>query len=322
MRVFIDNDFSGDPDDLFQLVHHLLSPSVDIRGIIGSHLRPDDPLDSSGRSAANAAEIARKVLRLMGMENQVPVHEGAPRALDDDRRPIPSAASAALIEEALREDADLPLFLVCGAGLTDLASALLLEPRIAERLTVIWIGGNEYPGLALPLRTSAFPGAALRGSEYNLNIDIAAARSVFNGSSVPLWQVPRNAYRQCLASYAELEARVAPCGRLGRFLFESLRGIAADARGRGANLGETYVLGDSPLVLLTALQCSFQADASSSSYVLRDRPELLADGNYGDSRGSGRIRVYTELDTRLMFEDFYMKLRRFARVGLINRLLL
>lgn len=29
-RVIIDNDFSGDPDDLYQLVHHLLSPSVEI----------------------------------------------------------------------------------------------------------------------------------------------------------------------------------------------------------------------------------------------------------------------------------------------------
>jgi len=26
MRIIIDNDFGGDPDGLFQLVHHLLSP--------------------------------------------------------------------------------------------------------------------------------------------------------------------------------------------------------------------------------------------------------------------------------------------------------
>ena len=38
MRVIIDNDLGGDPDGLFQLAHHLLSPSVEIRGIIASHL--------------------------------------------------------------------------------------------------------------------------------------------------------------------------------------------------------------------------------------------------------------------------------------------
>lgn len=31
MRVVIDNDYSGDPDGLLQLLHHALSPSVDIR---------------------------------------------------------------------------------------------------------------------------------------------------------------------------------------------------------------------------------------------------------------------------------------------------
>ena len=36
--VIIDNDFCGDPDGLFQLVHHVLSSSCDIKGIIGAHL--------------------------------------------------------------------------------------------------------------------------------------------------------------------------------------------------------------------------------------------------------------------------------------------
>ena len=41
-RVIIDNDFSGDPDDLYQLVHHLLPPSVEIPLVVASHLRPGD----------------------------------------------------------------------------------------------------------------------------------------------------------------------------------------------------------------------------------------------------------------------------------------
>ena len=54
MRVIIDNDFGGDPDGLFQLVHHLLSPSVEIRAIIGSHLKAGDGFDRSNETAANA----------------------------------------------------------------------------------------------------------------------------------------------------------------------------------------------------------------------------------------------------------------------------
>ncbi|HEY9196784.1 MAG TPA: hypothetical protein VIM77_10980, partial [Mucilaginibacter sp.] len=51
MRVIFDNDFSGDPDGLFALTHMLLSPSVEIRGIIGSHLRVGDGFDNSKTQA-------------------------------------------------------------------------------------------------------------------------------------------------------------------------------------------------------------------------------------------------------------------------------
>ena len=51
MRVIVDNDFGGDPDGLFQLAHLLLSPSVDVRAIIGSHLNAADGFDNSKTQA-------------------------------------------------------------------------------------------------------------------------------------------------------------------------------------------------------------------------------------------------------------------------------
>lgn len=75
-RVIVDNVFSGDPDDLFQLAHMLLSPSVRVCGIIGSHLARGDFLDSSETSAAKclppmpgdgrAAQALRAALRGAG----------------------------------------------------------------------------------------------------------------------------------------------------------------------------------------------------------------------------------------------------------------
>src|SRR3954453_1061259 len=52
-RVVSDNDYSGGPDGLFQLAHLLLSPSVDVRAVIGSHLAPGDPFDPSDQTATN-----------------------------------------------------------------------------------------------------------------------------------------------------------------------------------------------------------------------------------------------------------------------------
>ncbi len=303
LRVIIDNDFSGDPDGLLQLAHHLLSPSVEIRALIGSHLRPGDPFDPSGATADNACRRIHDVLDALGMPAPAPVLAGSNTALVDDRTPIRSAAAEAIVAEAMRDD-PRPLFLCCGAGLTEVASAWLVEPRIAERLTLVWIGGPEDPAISYPP-----PGAA--PVEYNLDIDVTAARVVLNDSAIGLWQVPRPAYRQVLVSNAEVDAHVRPRGAIGRLLAESLDTVHEKAAAHGLSLGETYIWGDSPLVLLTALQSSFEADPSSSTYAIRPRPTVAVDGTASFERTDTAVRVYTGIDNRLLVGDFLAKLARF-----------
>lgn len=304
-RAIIDNDFSGDPDDLYQLVHHLLSPSVEIRAVVASHLGVGDPFDPSGRSAENAETIVRDVFARMGLTSTEVIHRGANEGLIDRTTPRPSPAVDAIIAEAMRDD-PRPLFYVAGGGLTDLASAVLVEPRIAERMTVVWIGGEEHPGLAVP-PPNAMP------IEYNLLIDLTAGQVVFGDSDLAIWQIPRDVYRQCLVSDAELRERVAAAGALGRYLYDELAEIFRTADTYLGGASETYALGDSPLVLLTALQSLFEPDPTSSRYVARPTPALADDGSYLPREDARAMRVYTHVDTRLMFEDLYAKLAEFAR---------
>lgn len=303
-RVIIDNDFSGDPDDLYQLVHHLLSPSVEISLIVASHLRADDPLDPSGRSAQNAATVVEDVFARMGLASTDVIRRGSDIPLDDRHTPQPAPAVDAIIAEALRED-PRPLFYVAGGGLTDLASAVLVEPRIADRLTLIWIGGAEHEGLAVP-PPNAMP------IEYNLLIDVVAGQVVFEDSALPVWQVPRDVYRQCLVSDAELRLRVAATGPLGRFLYDEVAHLVDVVAEHLGGASETYALGDSPLVLLTALQSLFEPDPTSSRYVTQPTPAITADGRYEARPDARSMRVYTWVDTRLMFEDFFLKLAEFS----------
>lgn len=305
MRVISDNDYAGDPDGLFQLAHHALSPSVDLVSVIGSHLAAGDPFDPSGRSAANGAQAARTVLGLAGRDD-VRVIAGTELALVDALTPQPSPGAEAIVAEAMREH-DLPLFVVCGAGLTELASAYLIEPRIAQRLTAVWIGGPEHAGLAVPPPRAGGPEV----SEYNQRIDLVAAQVVFD-SGIPLWQVPRDAYRQTLMSFDELDLHVRPSGALGAHLVDALETVRRLAGGAGLDIGETYILGDSPLVLLTALQSAFEADPSSSRYVTMPAPRIADDGSYVPRADGHPIRVYTHLDLRLMFGDLVAKLARHA----------
>ncbi|WP_155297237.1 nucleoside hydrolase [Spirosoma aerolatum] len=305
MRVIVDNDFSGDPDGLFQLAHLLMSPSVEIRAIIGSHLHVNDGFDRSKTQADNAAKKAKEVLQAMNVTKAIPVFAGSNTAMVNDSTPVKNEAVSFIIQEALRTDTKTPLYVVCGAGLTEIASAALTDSRIADKLTLIWIGGPEYSDLALPP-----PGYS--EVEYNLNIDQAAARVVFNRSALRLWQIPRNVYRQCLLSYAQLLTKVKPQGKIGAYLSETLE-VLMDRIQKFINIGETYILGDSPLVLLTALQSSFEPDPSSSQYVVRQAPRINQAGTYVHNHAGRPIRVYTQLDTNLMFADF------FAKLELLNR---
>ena len=190
----------------------------------------------------------------------------------------------------MRED-DRPLFVTFMGPLTDIASAYLLEPAIAGRLTVIWIGGGRYPA---------------GGPEFNLGNDIHAANVVFS-SPIPLWQVPKNVYEMMPVSFAELECRVLPQGVLGKYLFEQLLACQMEETSRKSpfRTGETWVLGDSPAPGLLLYEHRFCFDWIGAPLITRDM-------TYVHTKQYRPIRVYNSVDPRLILEDFYCKLSLFA----------
>src|SRR5262245_37346690 len=123
-RVITDNDYGGDPDGLFELAHLMLSHSVDVSAVIGSRARPDDGWDASLDRSVGAA---RAIVELTGRAADVEVFAGSDRSLIDHSTAAVSPAVDVIIAEALRDDTDLPLYVTCGAALTQIASAWLTE---------------------------------------------------------------------------------------------------------------------------------------------------------------------------------------------------
>lgn len=306
LRVISDNDYAGDPDGLVQLAHLLLSPSVDVRCVIGSAQDANGPRSCEALvtdAVAKATEV-----RELCHRHDVPIVRGCDGRLVDVHTPIPSPAVDAIIAEALRDDVDTPLYITVGGGLTALASALLIEPQVAERVTLVWIGGSEHAGIATPP-----PGTS--SLEYNTEIDLCAAQVVFNHSRIPIWQVPRDAYRLVTVSRAELLHRLRPHGPLGEYLWNANEEFRSLLERYGLHMGETWVFGDSPLVLLTALQTNFHPAPASSHWVEVPRVSIRDDGSYGapDAASSGTpLRVFDRLDTRLLLDDLYAKLELHA----------
>jgi len=306
-RVISDNDYSGDPDGLAQLAHHLLSPSVDVRAIIGTRMgiMRDDTGHDFTPMIDTAVQYAKETAALSGRED-VPVLRGALHRLPDANTPVDSEGARFIVAEAMRNDTDLPLFVCCGAGLTEIASAYLMEPRIAERLTLVWIGGYEHDETA-----PRGPGAG--DLEYNLSIDLIAGQVIFNQSGMKIWQVPRNVYRQCMSTRSELIVRLGGNGELGDYLLQKIGLISERFSGFGIPLGESYVLGDSPLVLLTALPTMMESEISSSDWTDIPCPRILDSGRYEANPEGQTIRAFSRIDNRTMLEDFFAKVALRAR---------
>ena len=251
IRVITDTDAKNEADDPFAVVHTLLSPRFENVGLIAAHFGTDRAADSMEQSFGEL----QKILSLMDIPEENLLFRGADRPLPSPGEPVDSEGARLIIREAMRED-DRPLFVTFMGPLTDIASAYLLEPAIAGRLTVIWIGGGRYPA---------------GGPEFNLENDIHAANVVFS-SPIPLWQVPKNVYEMMPVSFAELECRVLPQGVLGKYLFEQLLACQMEETSRKSpfRTGETWVLGDSPAPGLLLYEHRFCFDWIGAPLITRD----------------------------------------------------
>ena len=285
VRVITDTDAKNEADDQFCIVQTLLSPKLDKVGFIAAHYvtRHADGMERSYRELETLFDH-------MGFDKTGMLHHGAPHALPNRKTPVDSEGAQLIIREAMKDD-PRPLFVTFLGPLTDMASALLMEPRIASRLTVIWIGGGAYPN---------------GGVEFNQDNDIDAVNVVFR-SQVPVWQVPKNVYEMMAVSLAELEYRVRPCGRIGAYLCDQLDAHAQEPGPASSSFrtGETWVLGDSPAVGLILYEHRFEYDWVQAPTVLHDSAYIASDAR------NRPIRVYRHIDSRLILEDFYAKLALF-----------
>jgi inosine-uridine nucleoside N-ribohydrolase len=284
--VIVNTDAKNEADDQYAIVHAILTPSFELAGIIPAHFGTRRTTESQAESRVEVDLL----LRLMGLTGQVTVADGAPAALPDEHTPVPSPGADLIIREALRDD-PRPLYVAFYGPLTDMASALLLEPRIAERrVIVVWIGGGSWP---------------VGGAEFNLSNDIHAANVVFR-SSLEVWQLPSTVYKLMAVGYAELESRVAPHGELGRYLVDQL--VEWNARWFTGPI-EYRSLGDSPAVgVIMYPDCG--------RWDWRPAPEFSREMFYLYTGRNRPIRVYDTVDARFILEDFFAKLASFAQHGL------
>jgi purine nucleosidase len=298
IRVIIDTDTYAEGDDQYAIVHALLTPKFDVIGIVAEHFgnRFENTMEKS-------YDEIKKVLGIMDC-NDIPVFRGEVDSLTEASTLRNSEGVKFIIEQALLED-ERPLFVLNMGAVTNLSAAYLMNPDIAKNLIAIWIGGGPYDKAIM---------------DFNAGNDVIAA-NILIGSDIELWQIPMSAYTMMEVSFHELYYRVKPFGAIGNYIFENLlkvsdvecakkydyipmvKNASKGAKSMLIRSGEGWSLGDSPAVGVLITSQAKNMEIRRAQYIDKD-------GSYKAYVSDERmIRVYHSIDSRIILEDFFAKIR-------------
>lgn len=285
IRVIIDTDAKAEVDDLWALALALLAPErFDIQGIIGATFLTGGP----GSPEMSRMEIDT-IVKLAGRNGDFPVLKGS------EPMAYPYAASESegvdfIIRKAMESSPEDPLWIVGLGATTDISSAFLKEPRIADRVVVFW-----------HLRT-AWPEKA---SNFNVFGDIHAARLLFHS---PLSFILFDTGTHLNCPMDESALKVKPMGALGKYIHEYrtgkaglygtlsfqqwlIKGMMQDDKG-------FFDLGDIAALL----------DPDIASWEIVDCPDVGHDVTYQFNGSRGKILRCFDVDRDKTFQLLYHKL--------------
>lgn len=212
ISMVLDTDTYNEVDDQFAVVYSLLSEQLTVEAIYAApffNSRSSGPGDGMERSYE---EILR-LLDRMEYSHEEFVFRGSTSYLPAPDQPVHSDAAADLIDRAMQTRKE-PLYVVAIGAITNVASAILLEPRIIEHIVVVWLGGH--------------PHYWHNTREFNLGQDLPASQLMFN-CGVPLVQIPaKNVSEHIRTTVPEMERYVKGRGTIGDYLYETFAAYHTD----------------------------------------------------------------------------------------------
>lgn len=280
INMVLDTDTFNEVDDQFAVVYALRSR--DRLNVDALYAAPffNELSSGPGDGMEKSYEEIHRVLDRM--HEKVPegfVLRGSTRYLESLDTPCHSAAVSDLISRAM--EATEPLYVVAIGAITNIASAMLLEPRIIEKIVVVWLGGHA---LYWP-----------HTQEFNLQQDVLAARVVFD-SGVPLVMLPcNNVVSHLTTTVAELEKHVDGKSDIGTYLTGKVRACGRE------NVAGSRVIWDVSTI----------AYLNNPAWVptnLVHSPILTDQVTWSTDQSRHVIRVATHVDRDLIMTDLFMKI--------------
>lgn len=285
LPVVLDTDTDNEIDDQFALVYAMLCPEmIDLQACYAAPYHNSRSSGAGDGMEKSYHELLR-MLDLIAPPARPEVFRGAEAFLGDTGGPVSNPAVEDLTARALARPADSPLWVVAIGAPTNIATALLLEPTLAERIVLLWLGGHPLD----------WPDA----KEFNLKQDLPATRALLE-SPVPLLLSPcQNVAGHLRLSLPEAEAYLRGRGELADYLL-GLMGRYPDM----TTPGWSKTIWD-----LAPVAWLIQPDWLPS--VLVPRPGLTDEYRWDLSAGSsdpGPMRILTSAHRNEIFRDFFARL--------------
>lgn len=171
--VVLDTDAYNEIDDQFAISYLMKSKEkLNTKAIYAAPFFNEKSVSPKDGMEKSYHEIF-KLLSLS--EEKCDVFKGSERYLDNENTPVISPAAQDLAKRAENYSPEKPLYVIAIGAITNIASAILLNPNVSENTVVVWLGGHAHH--------------YHHTKEFNMYQDVAAARVIMQ-SGVPFVQLP------------------------------------------------------------------------------------------------------------------------------------
>jgi inosine-uridine nucleoside N-ribohydrolase len=266
-RVWLDADTANEIDDLYALTRALKESSWDVVALSSAQWK-SSPV-AEGNTLEQSQHLNEALLGLLGKSN-LPHPRGSivPVYWWGRDRAAYSGAAYHLMLEARKASPQRKLTVFTLGALTNIATALLMDPSIASHMHVYWLGAEVREGV-------------WNKNEFNCLNDIHALNIVLDAEALELSVMPANVARALTFPFEDTARRLAGQGRLGEFLLNRWKQHAP-----GAN---SWIMWD-----LAAIEWALHpewVEAKEMPAPPENKPR--------------RVRVATKIDAAKMREDFW-----------------
>lgn len=234
-----------------------------------------------------------KVYNLLGENSDGKAFRGSPGYLQSYDAPLDTPAARHLIERAMANE-DGMLYVAAIGCVTNIASAILMEPEIVNRMVVLW--------------TSSYPSNMPFSNEPSLNLvqDKLSSQLLFN-CGVPHVYLPGYYIgEQLKLSLPDMETWVRGKGKIGDYLYHlythnpihTIQGI-----GHGDHFGRTWIIWD-----LINFAWLLNPEWVPTREV---RSPILNDDLYWEQDSTRHLMLEAYgIDRDAIFRDFFTKLQK------------